>query len=481
MSKADALAKEIDRIFSASHCTQQALIGDIASASNEVSSLTADLAKQDAEYTKLSEAQKALQLSCAQLDDKAGSLESTLAQLEADEKSLRAASLKETSEHDERVAALKAERDAMDASHASALEGLARLKADADRVAQETLTLVASIREKQASNERHFEDTAAALKQSIANNNTEIAERKAACIAQERDIKLKKATLATRQDVFKMMAEQWEASFDLARELNDTISYDRQQYESMLDEATNKAARARREQGEAEKLAEAARRNSDEVARETAVTKHAFATQLKDLEAAEAALLSSNAKLKDEIETLRRDNAVLGERVDALKKAHEDHKRPLSIRLRSAQADIERFNMREVDAVNRLNAQIAALGAQEEALNAKMAEYQCELVRVHEETERVERARREAGDKLTGAREGFRDLMHQPSSGVVFVTGYSSSRVSSEGGSLSSPECTISCSAIFDASFEEALEGDVVESKTCKGLAEAELGLGVLL
>ncbi|EKM53253.1 uncharacterized protein PHACADRAFT_185950 [Phanerochaete carnosa HHB-10118-sp] len=465
-SKVDALTEEVDHIVLASHHAQQALIGDLAGASSEASSLAADLAKQDTELTDLKTTHSALEDSCSQLDEHAESLESTLAQLEADEVGLRATSLKEADDHQERVMALEAEHDAVDASHAAAVEKLSKVKADADRVAQETLALVGSLREKQAANKVRFDEATAALKASIARDDADIAERKAACVAQEHSLKVTKAALDTRNDVFRLHAQDYERDMEASWSLGKESGYDRQQYESMLDEASNKAARARRQQADAEAKAAAARQHSDEVAKETAVTRHAFTTQLGDLEAQRTALGSANAAFATSSEQLRADNSALGAKLEHLKKAHDDEKRPLSIRLRSAEADMARFKMTEAEAVNRLDVQIAGLATEEEGLNGKMAEYQSELGRVYGMTEGVERAVSEASLALSvekGQALALLKLIRYPSSDPEFIAAYWTPETPSEGASSRPPERYDSCSAIFDASFEEALERDIAE------------------
>ncbi|GJE92450.1 hypothetical protein PsYK624_086040 [Phanerochaete sordida] len=479
----DKLTEDIEHVFLASHHAQQALIGDIACATTDISSLNADLVQQDSEHEQLVAAHDALTGASAQLDKDANALESAFTQLQIDEASMRAASLKDAEDHAVKMATLINERDALDVSQMSALDKLAEVKGQADRVVHETAALLSALREKQATNKQHFDEAAAALETSIAQDTTAIADRQATILTLEASTKSTQAALEVRRKEFERRSENYENDMNASWELKATADYDKQMYDSLLVDEDRLADRARKEQAECEALADKARAHSREVAQETAVTKHAFTTQLRDLQAEASSLEAAIAELKAASARLPAENAQLEREVADREHEYTVRKRALDIREREARDEMTSFKMSEEAALARIDARIVSCEAEQAAATKRMTDYQGEVERLQGVADAVRQELDDTEDELAVERSNAAalfDLIQHPSSDPVFVAAYAKPRTPVV--SLQEPEPEgDDYSAIFDASFEEALEGDIAESKTCKGLAEAGLGLGLML
>jgi chromosome segregation ATPase len=479
--------EKIEHVVCAAHYREQMLVGDIAALVDRCSACADAMLVLDAEYTELVESHQSLQHCCLLLDAQKECLEADVGQLEAAGTDLRDECHREEEEHLECLARLKAEHDALEASHAAALEELSILRADVSRTLEETRLEVAGIQKEVASVQQVHDAAAASVNGSIADAEVDIAARKAAYRALKQDLEAAQAALLSRSREFERESGKCGAAMDAVMELSREMSYDCQQYESNIVEADNKRQRGEKEAEAAGRRAKEAEETSVEVEKEKAVSRDAFVTQIEDVRAAGEQLRVANEALCGGNEQLRSDEEVLAEAIERMEKKHEDRERPLLFRLRRAKDELEVFSLKDAEVVCRLDAKIAELEDVNARLMGQKAEYTRSLEDVHSSMEHVVKMRQEAEDAMFAA-EGQAQALEQvivgAKCGTMSTVAFSSwSRSGSRPAALSlglgSGDGLESSSMMFDASFEEGDGGEIVASTTGQAVGDVRCGHGL--
>lgn len=482
LSKADEAQNAIDHVVSAAHYKEQVLHGDIDVISAQVVSVKADLSADEAHYVELLKSHDVIKDACLLADQEVKSLEADLARLDADTEGLRSEALLETQAHTEKMATLKRDNDVLETSHMSTLAELGRVKEAIARVEDDTRISVNTLREKQASHQAGHDKKATSLNESVATNNARIMEMKASYHSLKQDVDAKQAQLDARYRHFDKESSKYGQMIEDIMFVTREAKLDFREYESKWQEAGNRQRLAERQAVAAEKQAIEAQQKSHEMAKERSISKHAFNTQLKDLREQNESLMRSNEALAVAIDGLRADKTMLGEVIAKLEKDFEDRQRPLLFRIRRAKEDLELFSSKEADLLSQLNAQFLYLKDEETRIVTQKAEYCAALENTYDEMDSVIQMQDETADAkwaAEGQAKALEQLLLTPLSGTFDTPTFSSSLINSSPSMLATPALdgtSDDSDMIFDASFEEAQSGDIVDSATFRGLADVSVG-----
>lgn len=445
--------------------------------------MKADLAVDEGHYVELLKSHDVLEDACLLADKEIKSLGADLAHLDADAEGLRSEALLETQAHIEKIVTLRRDHDTLGTSHTSALAQLAQVKEAIMRVEDDTRISVNALREKQASDRADYDKKATVLTKSVATNDARIIEMKASYHSLKQDVDAKQAELDARYRQFDKESSKYGQMIEDIMFVTREAKLDFREYESKWQEAGNRQRLAERQAVAAEKQAVEAQERSHEMAKERSISKHAFNTQLKDLREQNESLTKSNEALAVAIDGLRADKTMLHEVITKLEKDFEDRQRPLLFRARRAEEDLALFSSKEADVISQLNARFLCLKDEETRIAVQNAEYGAALENAYDEMDSVIRMQDETADAkwaAEGQAKALEQLLLTPLSGTFDTPTSSSSLIGSSPSTLATPELDGSSDGsdmIFDASFEEAQSGDIVDSATFRGLAEVSVGL----
>ena len=330
------------------------------------------------------------------------------------------------------------------------------------------------------------------LHQSIAFNDTRFAELQASDLSLKEQLATKQAEHDARWREYVEKDHEYNIRLEACMGGTKDAVMEAQQYESLYNEAHNGRKSAEREAVAAQKRAAEAEELSLNMTKEMIISENAFTIQLEDIEEQNESLEGTNKALIAGIAGLRADKMMLNEVVSKLEKTFEDSERPLQMRLRRAEQDLELFSMEEADVVSQLDGALAKLDDEQHRIVAEHAAYRESLVDVDAELERVAALQLDMGAArlaADGQAKALEQIMLNPGQDTFDVSTCSST---SDGSPSSVTSTAIlpddGFDMLFDASFEEAQSGDIAGSATVHGLGELgfgttqnDVGLGLIM